>query len=136
MKVRYMARLRTSENTKEILLKLKDRSRLLPNILARIAINLSIIQEEPIDTNIEYDSGGLEFHSEILFGEYEILFKALMTQRNEQFLTDKDFFPVYTKAHLERGARLLNSEYEFAGNFETFIINLLDNKVGTKNDLS
>jgi|AntRauTorckE6833_2_1112554.scaffolds.fasta_scaffold03807_7 DNA sulfur modification protein DndE len=124
-----MARLKTSIQTKEILKDIQKRSNLRPNILARIAINLSITSKFSIkDKN--YDNEGLEFRRETLFGNYEILFKSLMNYDQNTNLTEENFFPYYTKLYLENGAKLLHSEYEFAGNIDTFLINILDNKVG------
>ncbi|MFW6025412.1 MAG: DndE family protein [Candidatus Woesearchaeota archaeon] len=132
-----MPRLKTSEKTKEILKELENRSNLRPNILARIAINL-VINAEKIPPEKNYDNNGLELRKETLFGNYEILFKALILQ-NEKENTNKNnldkikdmpFYPDKVKQYLDFGAELLKSEYEFAGNFDQFTLNLIDNKVG------
>jgi len=119
-----MARLKTSKETMDILKNIQKRSNLRPNILARIAINLSISYNNKLSKE-DYDNDGLEFRKETLFGDYEILFKALMTRVLEKKLRDEEFFPDYTKLFLENGTRLLKREYEFAGNYDTFLINLL-----------
>ncbi len=124
-----MARLKTSKKTMNILKNIQSRSNLRPNILARIAINLSISSNIEI-TEKKYDNEGLEFRKETLFGDYEILFKALIRQDQNKNISEEKFFPYWTKIYLEYGTELLQSEYEFAGNIDTFLVNIIDNKVG------
>jgi len=39
---------------------------------------------------------------------------------------DETFFPIHTNKHIERGLKLLEREYKFAGNREKFIINTIN----------
>jgi hypothetical protein len=38
---------------------------------------------------------------------------------------DETFFPVLTNMHIERGLKMLEREYKFAGNKEKFIKNII-----------
>src|SRR5690554_2823356 len=113
-------RLKISQKTMEILKDLQSRTNLTPNILARLAIGLSLKDETPLpaDTN---DTMGLEFNRHTLTGELEILYKALMKQHAKKNLSDEEFFPTYVRLHMERGVQLLMDEYNYAGNYEKFI---------------
>ena len=39
---------------------------------------------------------------------------------------DEKFFPYLTNKHIERGLKILEREYKFAGNKEKFIVNLIN----------
>jgi DNA sulfur modification protein DndE len=118
-------RLKTSKATQEILLELKEKTNITPNILARIAIALSLKNPTPLK-DIEYDSSGLELPRHVLTGKYDAIFKALIVQYEGRELTDEEYFPKYVKLHLERGAKMLLNEYKYAGNYEKFILNLMN----------
>jgi DNA sulfur modification protein DndE len=117
-------RLKTSKFTGEKLKQLQSTTNLTPNILARIAIGLSLRQAGTPQIEIN-DSNGLEFNRNTLTGEYDYIFKALITQHSNKELTEDEYFPDLFNAHLERGVRLLSNEYQHAGNSEKLIINLL-----------
>lgn len=120
-------RLKTSKKAQDILLDLKSKTNITPNILARYAISLSLLDPNKI-SKFNYDNNGLEFQRHILTGKYDCVYKALIIQHAEEELTDDDYFPKYIKAHLERGIHYLNSEYNYAGNYEKFITALSDFK--------
>lgn len=116
-------RLKTSKATMDILLDLKNKTNITPNILARLAIALSLKNQNPLE-DIAYDSMGLEFSRAVLTGKYDLLFKALIIRYEGRELTDEEYFPKYIKLHLERGAKMLMNEYKYAGNYERFMISL------------
>ncbi|SDK99889.1 DndE family protein [Halanaerobium congolense] len=121
------SRLKTTEKTMEILKDLEQKSNLRPNILARIAINLAIQNSiSPDNNDINYDNKGLEFHRQTLFGDYEQLIKSMISQKLNKHLTEEEFFPEITKFYLEEGVKLLESEYNYANNFERFFKNLIN----------
>lgn len=121
------SRLKTTEKTMGILKDLEQKSNLRPNILARIAINLAINNSvSPVDKDTNYDSKGLEFHRQTLFGDYEQLIKSMISQKLNRHLTEEEFFPDITKFYLEKGIILLESEYSYANNFERFFKNLIN----------
>lgn len=117
-------KLRTSKKAEGDLKTLQNNTRLQPFLLARLAISLSLKEENPVDVNEVKDITGLEFNRNTLTGEYDGLYKSLVVQRLGRPLTDEEFFPGYVKAHLERGLPLLSEYYQYAGNVEKFTIHL------------
>lgn len=117
-------RLKTSVKCQKTLEELKQRTNITPNILCRYAIGLSILEETPVDLYKVKDTNGQEFNRQVLTGQYDSVFKALIIQNAGHPLTDEDYFPTYIKAHIERGVELLKNNYDLAGNREKFLINL------------
>lgn len=117
-------KLKTSKEARDILLDLKSKTKTTPNILSRYAISLSLLEPESLK-KFNYNTDGFEFNRHVLTGKYDSIFKALIIQYEGRELTDEEYFPEYIKAHLERGIRILNSEYQYTGNYEKFILNLL-----------
>lgn len=122
-------RLRTSKKASEKLKSLQDKTRLTPNILSRYAVVLSLRNPEPV-INYVKDTSGLEFNRNTLTGSYDFLIKSLIAQHAQREITDEEYFPDLFNAHLERGITLLESEYEYAGNQEKMIINLMTKMPG------
>ena len=122
------SRLITSEKAMTILKDIQARSGLRPNILARIAINLSINTDIELE-NKDYDKKGLEFHRHVLLGDYDQLFKALISQKLNRNITEEEFFPQYAQIYLEEGVNILEREYNYAGNYRTFIKNITLDKL-------
>ena len=110
-------KLRTSKKTMDIFTSIGNSQGLQPFALSKIAIALSIrkgqLEPEDFKTNTE----GLELNRQTIFGEYDVLFKSLVTMTKGEEMTDEDFFPRYAKAHLDRGAKLLANEVRYGMNF-------------------
>lgn len=120
--------LKTSKYAKETLLQLQASTGITPNILIRYAVALSLKNGSngtditPITKDF---SDGLVLNRSTVTGEYDYVFRAMITQAAEKELSDEEYFPGYFNAHLERGIRLLAAEYKGAGNYEKFIRALL-----------
>lgn len=112
-------RLKTSIEAELILKSLKDRTNLSPNILCRYGIVMSLKSSDPLD--FSYDSSGLEFQRPVLTGEYDLLFRELIKQKENKYISDDVYFSKYLKAHLERGVRMLQAEIILNGSFEKFV---------------
>ncbi|MDO3408388.1 DNA sulfur modification protein DndE [Saccharibacillus sp. CPCC 101409] len=116
--------LRTSKYAKDNLTQLSSATSITPNILIRYAVSLSLRnsvldgQVEPVTKDF---TDGLVLNRNTVTGEYDYVFKALITQVAGKELTDEEYFPGYFNAHLERGIRSLAAEYKSAGNSERFI---------------
>jgi DNA sulfur modification protein DndE len=117
-------RLRTSKMVEEKLKSLQASTNLTPNILSRLAVSLSLKDSSLPELELP-DYNGLEFNRNTLTGEHDYVFKALITQHAQKELSDEDYFPSLFNAHLQRGISLLESEYKHAGNYEKFILNLI-----------
>lgn len=120
-------KLRTSKETKSIFETLESTQGLQPFALSKIAIALSIraggLSENDFATNTE----GLELNRQTIFGEYEGMFKALVSMEKKAELSEQEFFPGLVKAHLDRGARLLKNELRYGMNFYGNLLNLDQN---------
>lgn len=91
-------RTRISTEATELLKALEKKTRLTPNILARLAIALSLEDPAPF-TPIERDHAGLEFNHSTLYGEHELIYQHLAIQwAGSPKDTDK-----ILREHLERG---------------------------------
>ncbi|GIP52568.1 DndE family protein [Paenibacillus vini] len=116
--------LKTSKYAKEILLQLQASTGITPNILIRYAVVLSLrnnnsgVEIDPITKDF---SDGLVLNRSTVTGEYDYVFRALITQAAGRELSDEEYFPGFFNAHLERGIRTLAAEYKSAGNYEKFI---------------
>jgi DNA sulfur modification protein DndE len=110
-----VANLHPSKATHEFLENtLAKRTGIRRNIWARIAVARSLsLPALPEEEN--YDSEGSELARHTILGEQDALFKAMFTLRYKTALPEDDFFPKLFKVHLERGARLLRTDWELSG---------------------
>ena len=101
-------RIYTSEDSRNKLEILKDRTGLLPNVLSRIGLMLSLA--EPNKPEIGADAtDGSEFHRDTLMGEWDPLIVALLEEWcvSNDIDTNNDTLVKYFRAHLNRGVHLL-----------------------------
>lgn len=110
-------RVRTSKETMKIFESLGASYGLQPFALSKIAIALSIRSGSLSTEDFQTDTEGLELNRQTIFGEYETLFKALLTMEKKTVLSDEEFFPTLVKAHLDRGAKLLRNESRYGMHF-------------------
>ena len=85
--------------------------------LSKIAIALTVRKGVLVPGDFKTDTEGLELNRQTTFGEYDLLFKSLITMVADKELLDEDFFPKHVKAHLDRGAKLLSNEMRYGMNF-------------------
>lgn len=122
-----ITRLRTSKESKDILLSLNSVLRMSSYaIILRYAIARSLQSKK--DINVDPDStilnnSGFEITRKTLFGDNEVLYKVLMGAEN---LDDEVFFPKLTNMHIERGLKIMERDYKLAGNKEKFIRNYIN----------
>lgn len=99
-----------------------------PFILSKLSISMSIKSGEPLaETDFKTDSFGLELNRQTITGEWDDLYKGLIEMFEGQHIGDDDYFQKYLKAHLDRGAKLIYSEFKYNGDF---LLALLDSKTG------
>ena len=110
-------KLRTSTETMDIFSSIGNSQGLQPFALSKIAIALSIRKGALLPEDFKTDTEGLELNRQTIFGEYDVLFKSLVTMGLGKELADMEFFPKLVKAHLDRGARLLLNEIRYGMNF-------------------
>lgn len=103
-------RIPISEDSRNKLSILKGRTGLLPNVLSRIGLMLSLAEaNEPI---LDVDTtDGTEFNRFTLMGECDSLIVALLEERgiSNGMIADNETMVKYFVAHLNRGVLLLYS---------------------------
>lgn len=101
---------------------------LQPFILSKLAISASIKYNEKLsDEDFKTDNNGLELNRQTITGDFDLLFKTLIEDYENMSINEDEYMTKYLKAHLDRGAKLIYSEYRYGGDF---ILNLLSEKVG------
>jgi len=97
-------RTRLSAEASDILKGLEKRTRLTPNVLARLALALSLEDRTPF-SGTEPAHSGLEFNHSTLYGEHEALYHHLAIEWAEN---RKDPNRIL-RLHIERGAVYLRN---------------------------
>lgn len=110
-------KLKTSKETMKIFDELAASIHLQPFALCKIALALSLRNDNHLeDDNFKTDGEGLELNRQTITGEYDDLFKALIVSHTGKNLSDEEYFPTYLKAHIDRGAKYLYSEFKYSNN--------------------
>lgn len=117
-------RLKTSKETKEIFEALGGSINLKPFALCKIAIALSLTDDSDV-YNYENDMTGLELNRQTITAQHDIMFKVLMENHANKYLSDDEYFPDYSKWHIDRGAKMLRDKVKYYGNLEQFIKNMI-----------
>ena len=115
-------RLKTSKKTKEIFEEVGSSSNLKPFALSKIAIALSLKDDNSRDLYEETDTNGLELQRSTVTGEFDNMYKSLMEVNLNKHLTDDEYYPLYTKKHIDKGDEILQNLYKYSGgNLEKFL---------------
>ena len=121
-------KIRTSKKTMNIFEEITASTNYPPFILSKLSISMSVKSGKPLaETDFKTDSFGLELNRQTITGEWDDLYKGLIEMFEGQHISDDDYFQKYLKAHLDRGAKLIYSEFKYNGDF---LLALLDPKTG------
>ena len=120
-------KLHTSLKTQEIFSSLGQSLSLQPFILSKLAIALSIRKGALAPSDFETDNNGLELSRQVIFGDHDLLFRSLIVKNEGRALREEDYFPDLVKAHLDRGAKLLEDEKRYTKDFYNHLCKLDDN---------
>lgn len=116
-------RLRTSKSTEKIFEDLQKKSNLKNFTLSKLAIALSL--KEGLDNlDFDTDNNGVDLNKQTITGNYDALYKCLIEQHCGHHLKDDEYFPTYVKAHIDRGAELLQNEYRYGKDFILYLAGL------------
>jgi DNA sulfur modification protein DndE len=114
------SRIRLSNKSQNLLGRLKARTGLTPNLLARFALCLSL-KEQSAPIVSQYDKEGNDIEPAILFGEYESLYLGLMKNRlNKDGLSESELNEM-TRCHINRGVIALSPRIQNLGDFYELI---------------
>ncbi len=120
-------KLHTSSKTQEIFSSLGQSLNLQPFILSKLAIALSIKKGSLMSSDFETDNNGLELSRQVIFGDHDLLFRCLIAKNEGRVVREDDYFPNLVKAHLDRGAKLLENEKRYTKDFYNHLCRLDDN---------
>lgn len=111
-------KIRTSKQTMKFFEEISASTTYAPYILSKLAISMSLKSKEPLtEKDFRTDNQGLELNRQTITGEWDELYKSLIEMHEKQHLDDDVYFQKYLKAHLDRGARQLYSEFRYGGDF-------------------
>ena len=120
-------KLHTSQETQRIFSSISSTSGLQPFALAKISIALSIRQGKLNHDDFLTNNDGIELNRQTIFDEHELLFRCLIINVEKHDLDENEFFPKITKAHLDRGAKILEGEARYSKNLYTNLCRLEKN---------
>lgn len=120
-------KLHTSQKTQEIFSALSRSIYLQPFILSKLAIALSIRKGPLQADDFKTDNNGLELSRQVIFGDHDLIFRSLIINNEGKAVREDDYFPVLVKAHLDRGAKLLEDEKRYSKDFYNHLCHLDDN---------
>lgn len=111
-------KLKTSKKAAEIFDRIEGSECLPCYTLVKLSIALSLRLKEPLkESDIHTNTMGRELNRQTITGDADAFYKCLMELHAQKHLTDEEFFPNYVKAHIDRGAILLDQEQRYGGDF-------------------
>lgn len=111
-------KIKTSKRTMQCFEEIQASTNYAPYILAKMSIAMSIKSGNRLnEIDFRSDSYGLEFNRQTITGEWDDLFKALIEMFEKKHINDDDYFQKYLKAHLDRGAKMIYSEFKYNNDF-------------------
>lgn len=118
-------KIKTSKRTMQCFEEIMASTNYAPFILSKLAISMSIKSGKPLEErDFHTDSYGLELNRQTITGEWDDLFKSLVEMFEKKHIHDDDYFQKYLKAHIDRGARLIYSEFKYSGDFLTALLSI------------
>lgn len=97
-----------SEEASQKLGRMKGRTGLTPNVLARIGFCLSLENRTPPDLTDYEGAGHVTIKRHVLTGQYDALFLAMLKERCYQDEISEEETANQFKAHMNRGVLLLD----------------------------
>lgn len=121
-------KIRTSKKTMQIFEEISASINYAPFILSKLSISLSIKSKILlVDEDFKTDTQGLELNRQTITSEWDVLYKGLIEMFEKRHLSDDEYFQKYIKAHLDRGAKILYSEFKYNGDL---LVGLLKSEQG------
>lgn len=117
-------KLHTSKDTQLIFTALGKSLGLQPYILSKLAIALSVRSGKLSLEDFNSDNEGLELSRQTIFGDHDLIFKSLIINCESKTVTEDEYFPSIVKAHLDRGAKLLENEKKYSKDFYNHMCHL------------
>ena len=107
-------KIKTTKKTEEIFVRLESSHNLPCYTLVKLAMALSLRDERPLaEADFKTNTLGRELNRQTITGDADAVYKCLMELHANRHLTDEEFFPSYVKAHIDRGAPMLEQEARY-----------------------
>lgn len=117
-------KMKTSKKTMDIFEEMAASTNYAPFILSKLSISLSIKSEIPLkESDFKTDTNGLELNRQTITSEWDDLYKCLIEMSEQRHIENDEYFPKYIKAHLDRGSKMLYSEFKYNNDFLLGLIN-------------
>ena len=111
-------KLKTSKKASDIFDRIEASENLPCYTLVKLAMALSLRSDKPLqESDFHTNTLGRELNRQTITGDADAAYKCLMELAANQHLSDEEFFPTYVKAHIDRGAILLDQEQRYGGDF-------------------
>ena len=121
-------KIKASKKTMQLFEEMTASTNYAPFILSKLSISISIKSGVALeDSDFKTDTYGLELNRQTITSEWDQLYKCLIEIEENRYIEDDEYFQKYIKAHLDRGAKMLHSEFKYN---KDFLISLLDDKKG------
>lgn len=111
-------KIKTSKKTMMLFEEITASTNYAPFVLSKMAISMSLKSALPLtESDFKSDTYGLELNRQTITGEWDALYKSLIELFEGCSINDDDYFQKYLKAHLDRGAKLIHSEFKYGNDF-------------------
>ena len=118
-------KLKTSQKASEIFDRIEGSENLPCYTLVKLAIALSLRSNAPLkDSDFHTNTQGRELNRQTITGDADAVYMCLMELYSHKHLTDEEFFPTYVKAHIDRGAILLDQEQRYSSDLLTHLADI------------
>lgn len=109
-------KLKTSKKTEEILSQIESSTNIPYATLIKLSIALSLRSGMLKESDYSTNTLGRELNRQTITGDADALYKCLFEVCASRHLSDEEYFPSAVKAHLDRGAVLLQNEMRYGSN--------------------
>lgn len=121
-------KIKTAKKTMHLFEEITASTNYAPFILSKLAISLSIKSKTALtDADFRTDTYGLELNRQTITSEWDELYKCLIEMSERRHIEDDEYFQKFIKAHLDRGAKMLYSEFKYN---KDLLMSLIDDKRG------
>ena len=116
-------KIKTSKTTMDIFEEISASINYPPYILSKLSLSQSLKSKKPMEEkDFHTDSLGLELNRQTITGEWDELYKCLIEMFEDKYISDDEYFQKYLKAHLDRGAKMLHSEFKYSKNLLSILL--------------
>lgn len=117
-------KIKTSKKTMEYFEEIGTSENLAPFALSKLSISMSLKSNQKLsEDDFKTDNQGLELNRQTITAEYDQLYKSLISMAEGRHISDDEYFQKYLKAHLDRGAKMIYSEFKYSKDFLLALLN-------------